>query len=799
MKKTKNIIAKFTLFVMISSFLLVPISNINAASSDAVMTYIEKLNSISKDMNYKLNEETKTSKYLNNKNYQYAIDNVKNELNKLDTDYKNYQTSLKATISLEKVLASNNTLIFEEYKQKIGTDKLINFSLIDDITYYDEDAKEEKILITGTDLASLINNTYFKAYEDKYNSFSNNYETNINNYQTIFNQIDESYNNSVSTIESYIIDIEDFIKKETQIGNSPNITYENSDIISKLNSFLDDLKQVYDNTLTTDSINEFNLIVNKATAAYNKFYKNNANLTDELITKLTSLTNDYATYKQDLTNLFISIDTEYQTPDYQKVSVLEASKIKEFIQKFEESTELEKKYLSLITEINTYLTRKSSEAKNIETYLENLNSYYSELNWEKITKTYNGFVYNANIKDENIVDTLLSFTGLKTTSKEYQYLKAAKLEFYTLSLKNKNKYSIKESGNYLVIEGLDNITNSSFINNLDYNGKYELVTNDKIINKNTSLKLYDKDGNYLRTLKLVIKNDINGDGLINNADVNLLKNKVLKNSFTSYEKIAGDINNDNKINISDVINLNFILNKNVSQSSATKASLKINKTESDNKIIYNIYLNTNGTVNGFEYNILASNNLKLLSIRGSKGVSYLKNGQNIRVVGLGNYENNCLLLTLTYKKITDKTDLNLKITQGIIVSSNSLYKDNLSYQSTIKYSKDNPIQANNLVNENTNNDNTRLASEDKTLLESPKQDIKNKSTISNQELDEEDIAWGNIIKIALIVLLGALIIYFLNKDAEVNFDEENQVNSSTPKESSNSSQDSDYKNNTKET
>ena len=34
------------------------------------------------------------------------------------------------------------------------------------------------------------------------------------------------------------------------------------------------------------------------------------------------------------------------------------------------------------------------------------------------------------------------------------------------------------------------------------------------------------------------------------------------------------------------------------------------------------------------------------------------------------------------------------------------------------------------------------------------------------ELDEEDVLWGNIIKIALIVLLGALIIYFLNKDSE---------------------------------
>ena len=52
---------------------------------------------------------------------------------------------------------------------------------------------------------------------------------------------------------------------------------------------------------------------------------------------------------------------------------------------------------------------------------------------------------------------------------------------------------------------------------------------------------------------------------------------------------------------------------------------------------------------------------------------------------------------------------------------------------------------------------------------------------SQEELDEKDVVWGNVIKIAILVLLGALIIYFLNKDAEVNFDLENENGNSNKK------------------
>ena len=55
-------------------------------------------------------------------------------------------------------------------------------------------------------------------------------------------------------------------------------------------------------------------------------------------------------------------------------------------------------------------------------------------------------------------------------------------------------------------------------------------------------------------------------------------------------------------------------------------------------------------------------------------------------------------------------------------------------------------------------------------------DNKIESAISGEDFEEDEAILGNIIKIALIVLIGALIIYLLNNKEEenVSLDEDNK-------------------------
>ena len=75
-----------------------------------------------------------------------------------------------------------------------------------------------------------------------------------------------------------------------------------------------------------------------------------------------------------------------------------------------------------------------------------------------------------------------------------------------------------------------------------------------------------KDNNVIVEYTNIVRGDVNGDGLVNIADVvKVADHTIIQNTIkNSYEKYAGEVTNDNIINISDVIKIaDYTLNKDI--------------------------------------------------------------------------------------------------------------------------------------------------------------------------------------------------------------------------------------------
>ena len=775
MKKLNNKLTIVTLFLMICNFFIAPIANVFAESSTAVDSYIYDINSKSSDIDSTFISSRNSLDYTNNASFKYSVDSFYSEYNSFKNIYNNYINNLGDSISVRKVLVDSNSPLLEEYDSNKIKNEIVYFKNVQDVTYYNSETNLDEILITGTSLADLINKTYFLEYYNKYDDFLINYNSHISKYKNYYDKIINDYNESKDIINNYILEINKFIKNEQSKGNNPNVLYKGTNVIDSLNSCIEKLDIALNKALSTSYNNDFDSIMNEATNIKDSFFDNNKNITSDLIEETNSLKNQYKDNYDKLSDLFESVSIDISSIDYSSIENLDKYKISEFVSLFEDIYNLDNEYKDLDKKIDSYLNRMPSESSIISNSFDDLNNYYDKINKEKLLDLYNKFVYNANLSDEDIVDVLLLFDYLSDS--QYKYLINAKKSFYNISLINESKYKIDITKNYLIIRGFDNIKKSSFYDNLNYNGlKFELIGTSDILDKNTILKLYDREGKYLYSLSIIIKNDVNGDGLVNKKDVDALKNKVLYQKFNNYDKIASDINNDNVLNINDVVELNKIVNK-VKTNKGDKSSFKILVNESFEYVTYNIYLNTNGVVNGFEFNIKTSSNLKFVKANSFDGVNYFNNNGIIRVVGLGTYKDNSLILKITFKKnLNSNDDINFILEHGIITFDNLKYSDGLNHKNIIKYKCDKEEVE--IVNLNSNNSTNNINQNKITLdkKDSSSSSAPEKTKITEKDLNDQDIAWSNVIKIAIIVLLGALIIYFLNKDTEVDFEENEKSN-----------------------
>lgn len=762
MRILKRNIALIMLLVMVGNFFIAPISNVYAASSNEVQTYIATIDANKESLNTAINIAKLGTEYMSNPAYKYAVDRFEEEALQEKNNYENQKLVLGTTISLEKLLTDSSSPYLSDYNNYFTADVILSLSLIEDITYSDGTLDKT---ITGEELATLVTETYLKSHSDKLADLSTNYGTYIANYQSFYNDTQSAKEDSENIINGYITEVNNYKTSEEALGNTPDMTYNDEDVITKLNSYIEELTPSFETIINNDVYNnEFDTIVNDAKTVRDGFFANNSNITSEITTEIENLTTEYKNFETSIKDVYSANGLDYENKDYTNLNTFDNAKIESLTQELEKGLTLEENYQNLNNKIEEYLSKRPSETSIINPYMEALNEYHNKLNKENMMKDYSDIVYNANIEQEEIVDTLLAFTGLEKDSEEYKYLFDAKLSFYNLELKDDSVYQIEVKDNYLVINGSSNIKAADFNENIKYDYNFNLTGTNEIIDNEYKLELFDKNEASLITLNLLIKNDVNGDGLIDQKDLDTLKDKILKNETNEIDKIISDVNNDEKVNILDLTALNNIVNSTTNEGVTTEASFDIVTEELDNQVIYKIYLKTDGIVSGFEFNISSSSNLKLLQVKTSEGVVYQNNESNIKVIGLGNYENEALLITLTYERQTTEEDTKLELNEGIISFDNEEYTDNITISNLIPATVVEKQETSNETEEVTTLSNVQ----EQTTKESKKQEEPEprESVISGDELDKEDVVWGNIIKIALIVLLGALIIYFLNKDNE---------------------------------
>jgi len=765
MKTLKRNIALIMLLVIVGNFFIAPISNVYAASSNEVQTYITTIDANVTNLEDAINIAKLGTDYMSDPAYKYAVDRFEAEAQNEMNNYNNQKVLLGTTISLEKLLTDSSSEYLSDYNNYFTSDVILSLSLIEDVTYSDGTLDKT---ITGEYLANLVKETYLKSYSNKIDDLNTNYGTYIANYKSFYTDTEANKANAKNIINGYITEVNNYKTSEEALGNTPNMTYNDEDVIEKLNSYITELDTAFETVISNNAYNnEFDTVTNNAKIVRDGFFANNSNITSELITEISSLTGEYSNFETSIKDVYTTNGLDYNNQDYSNVNTFDNSKIESFVTEFEKGITLEDKYQNLNNKIEEYLAKRPSEASVLQTYIDALDVYYNELNKENIMEDYKGIVYSANVEQEDIVDTLLAFTALEQESEEYEYLHNAKLSFYELSLKDESLYQIETKDNNLLIKGSSNINAEEFNNNIKYDYHFILTGTNEIVDSNYTLELFDKNQKSLITLNLLIKNDVNGDGLVDSKDVEDLKEKLLKNEISETDQITSDVNDDGKTNVLDLTSLDSIVNNKTNEGETTKASFEIVTEELENQVIYKIYLKTDGVVSGFEFSINTSSNLTLTEIKASEGVAYQNKESNIKAIGLGSFENDTLLMTITYERQTTQEDTKLELNEGILSFDNNEYIENISISNTIpavvptQEVQEEKAEAEEVVTlSNETSDDT--AKEEKAKDEkSPRESI-----ISGDELEEDDVVWGNIIKIALIVLLGALIIYFLNKDNE---------------------------------
>src|SRR5699024_7041599 len=121
-----------------------------------------------------------------------------------------------------------------------------------------------------------------------------------------------------------------------------------------------------------------------------------------------------------------------------------------------------------------------------------------------------------------------------------------------------------------------------------------------IVNSECKINLFDRDDKFLREILVVLKNDIDNNGIVDNLDIEGLKDKLFDNIFNYYDVVVSDLNNDEKVDIRDLVLLDNLVNNKESSVITEKGSFDVKINETNDKIIYKVYLKTDGVVRGFK-------------------------------------------------------------------------------------------------------------------------------------------------------------------------------------------------------
>lgn len=757
MKRTKKFITIIMLVSILSGFFS-PLY-VNALTSGDVYNYITNTKTTYQSVKQKIEASKNEEKYNVDKDFKFAVDLIERFVDGYDTTLNENELLLDNKVSLKNLIENYFPEKLEEYSLNFQDDILLDVNTLENIEY----TKDENnyTLLTKEEISNVLIENYFKELNDNIVSYNNFYNDKVSLYLTTYNKLVDEIENAKIEINDLIHKVNEYKNSELLLNNNPNMDLDNKDVISLLEEKISTLENTFvtlDNYKTLK--NDIDDIKNEAISIYNKFELNNRNYIDlGLDVKINELNDKY-----NITDS--SID---------KTNYYNLDNISSLIDVVTNEYNLELLNIS----INTYLERRPSDTLVINNLLSNINEKRVTLNKEVAINYLEGMVNNTDLTNEGNVDKLYKLTYLnfiKEETKEKIY--NAKLSFYSFDLKDKTNYDYEIYKEYFIINTLTKIDENELINNISYDYRY-LV---KYSNEKLELTLFDKNDNLIRTYEIIIKGDLNNDKNLDYTDIELFRDKLLKNEeIKEIDLIKLDFNKDNEVTFDDLVLARDKVNNIIQIGDTTEASYVITKTKEDNKVYYTVTLKTDGKVTGLVFNLNTSSNLSFDSI------TYLNDKLNIdditkptKLIGLDDFTNDERLITICY---TDTKDMEEDIIFNIIGSItylDSKEKITINEISSVipkKIVNDNiPKQEETkviYVDNNVNNDDN--SSDEPSKDNKPTNDNKNDNNKDVKE-DNENLL-PNIIKIVVIVLLGTLIVYFMNKnekEEEINFDDKKE-------------------------
>lgn len=757
MKRTKKFITIIMLVSILSGFFS-PLY-VNALTSGDVYNYITNTKTTYQSVKQKIEASKNEEKYNVDKDFKFAVDLIERFVDGYDTTLNENELLLDNKVSLKNLIENYFPEKLEEYSLNFQDDILLDVNTLENIEY----TKDENnyTLLTKEEISNVLIENYFKELNDNIVSYNNFYNDKVSLYLTTYNKLVDEIENAKIEINDLIHKVNEYKNSELLLNNNPNMDLDNKDVISLLEEKISTLENTFvtlDNYKTLK--NDIDDIKNEAISIYNKFELNNRNYIDlGLDVKINELNDKY-----NITDS--SID---------KTNYYNLDNISSLIDVVTNEYNLELLNIS----INTYLERRPSDTLVINNLLSNINEKRVTLNKEVAINYLEGMVNNTDLTNEDNVDKLYKLTYLnfiKEETKEKIY--NAKLSFYSFDLKDKTNYDYEIYKEYFIINTLTKIDENELINNISYDYRY-LV---KYSNEKLELTLFDKNDNLIRTYEIIIKGDLNNDKNLDYTDIELFRDRLLKNEeIKEIDLIKLDFNKDNEVTFDDLVLARDKVNNIIQIGDTTEASYVITKTKEDNKVYYTVTLKTDGKVTGLVFDLNTSSNLSFDSI------TYLNDKLNIdditkptKLIGLDDFTNDERLITICY---TDTKDMEEDIIFNIIESItylDSKEKITINEISSVipkKIVNDNiPKQEETkviYVDNNVNNDDN--SSDEPSKDNKPTNDNKNDNNKDVKE-DNENLL-PNIIKIVVIVLLGTLIVYFMNKnekEEEINFDDKKE-------------------------
>ncbi len=754
LKKKK--ITIFTILIMVFNF-IVPnaMMIVNAESTNNVLQKITNIETSIHNINTLIEEQKSDTLYETDTKTKVSVNYFETSFNEEVNNFLSIKEELSEGVRLsELVVYADDSVITEKYTKYINmgsTDTIISITSLEEIkfdySYFDEylvSHDEVITLFTVSELETLINSKYLNDIETTINSYN---ITKLDNLKTSYDTIISTIDNEITVLNSYTNLVKDYEENELLLNNNPDMLVDSQniyDLFNNQNLLLENLKDQVNLDNTSSISSELTTIKENIKSIYDKFVLNNNDFT-LLNNEITLLESEYL---DNINKLNTYLTTKGLTINDIDINNIDS----DFINITNEFKKLKDKYDLLVSNIEKYLLRRPSDSTLASEELELLNSYVTTYD----LSNYKNILENIALEIETEDQTDLLLNSVLLSNDTLNSLKKKKLSFYEIKLLDETNYKMLLKDNLMIIDIVKTLDIDSLLSNISYDYSFELTSENGIY----YILFKDRDNKDLIKYQVKLKNDLNDDYKLDDEDLLLLK-KLLLTDYEESDLLLNDFNNDSILDIKDLTDLDNLLNNVYSTNEEINSNFYVKKTLDNNLVIYEIYLESNGIVNGFTFDINTSSDLKFKEYATTYDILLDNELNPTKLVGNGSFENNTLLIKLVYEIDTESNQTTFNLNNGMIVNNNGFVNSNLTNLDIISRVEE-VKQTNNIPSEKE-----EVVILDK-IEDKEEEKEENKPTVKIDVDDEEEdkISISNVVKVILVILLGVLIIYFLNKQDE---------------------------------